>query len=93
MRHLGISDADSRPITQNWTRNRVEDDLTRAQVVATVANFTSKKAIAKANPIVTDWQQELKDEEEEKQADPFAGGDADPFQKDQNDQENKEVKE
>ena len=93
MRYLGISDADSRPITQTWTRTRVEDDLSRAQVVATVANFTSKKAIAKANPIVTDWQQELKDEEEEKQADPFAGGDADPFQKDQNDQENKEVKE
>ncbi|MBT8811396.1 phage portal protein [Lactobacillus delbrueckii subsp. bulgaricus] len=87
MRYLGISDADSRPITQTWTRTRVEDDLSRAQVVATVANFTSKKAISKANPIVTDWQQELKDEEEEKQADPFAGGDADLFQDDQEDKE------
>lgn len=87
MRYLGISDADSRPITQTWTRTRVEDDLSRAQVVATVANFTSKKAIAKANPIVTEWQQELKDEEEEKQADPFAGGDADLFQDDQEDKE------
>lgn len=93
MRYLGISDAESRPITQTWTRTRVEDDLSRAQVVATVANFTSKKAIAKANPIVTDWQQELKDEEEEKQADPFAGGDADPFQEDQDDQEDKEDEE
>ena len=71
----------------------MEDDLSRAQVVATVANFTSKKALAKANPIVTDWQQELKDEEEEKQADPFAGGNADPFQEDQDNQEDKEDEE
>ena len=87
MRYLGVSDADSRPITQTWTRTRVEDDLSRAQVVATVANFTSRKALAKANPIVTDWQQELKDEEEEKQADPFAGGDASLFNSNSQDEQ------
>lgn len=93
MRYLGVADADSRPITQTWTRTRVEDDLSRAQVVATVANFTSRKALAKANPIVTDWQQELKDEEEEKQADPFAGGDASLFVNHTKDDDTKDDKE
>lgn len=79
LRWLGVSDADGRKITQTWTRTRVEDDLSRAQVVSTVANFTSKEAIAKANPIVTDWQEELKDQEEEKQSDPFSGNDASLF--------------
>lgn len=79
LRWLGVSDADRQKITQTWTRTRVEDDLSRAQVVSTVANFTSKEAIAKANPIVTDWQEELKDQEEEKQSDPFSGNDASLF--------------
>lgn len=79
LRWLGVSDADGRKIIQTWTRTRVEDDLSRAQVVSTVANFTSKEAIAKANPIVTDWQEELKDQEEEKQSDPFSGNDASLF--------------
>ena len=60
MHYLNLSNAEGRPISQVWTRTRVEDDLTQAQVVSTVANFTSKEAIAKANPIVDDWQQELK---------------------------------
>lgn len=87
LRWLGDSNADGRKITQTWTRTCVEDDLSRAQVVATVANFTSKEAIAKANPIVTDWQQELKDQEEEKQADPFAGGDASLFSSNSQDEQ------
>ena len=60
MRYLNLSDADGRTITQTWTRTKVEDDLSQAQMVSTVANFSSKEAIAKANPIVDDWQQELK---------------------------------
>ena len=60
MRYLNLSDAEGRTISQTWTRTKVEDDLTAAQVVSQVANFTSKEAIAKANPIVDDWQQELK---------------------------------
>jgi len=60
MRYLNLSDADGRAITQTWTRTKVEDDLSQAQVVSTVANFSSKEAIAKSNPIVDDWQQELK---------------------------------
>lgn len=62
MNYLHISDADKRPILQTWTRTKVEDDLSQAQVVSQVANFTSKEAIAKANPIVDDWQQEIKDQ-------------------------------
>lgn len=65
MNYLNFSDADKRPITQVWSRTKVEDDLTQAQVVAQVANFTSKEAVAKSNPIVEDWQQELKDQKQD----------------------------
>ena len=54
-----------RLITQTWKRTRVEDQLAQAQVVSTVANYSSKEAIAKANPIVDDWQQELKDQKQD----------------------------
>lgn len=60
MNFYGMSDPEGRHITQTWTRTKVEDTLTQAQTVATVANYSSKEAIAKANPIVDDWQQELK---------------------------------
>ena len=62
MRFKGLSNADSCKITQTWKRTRVEDDVARAQTLANVANYSSKEAIAKANPIVDDWQQELKDQ-------------------------------
>ena len=60
MNYLGMRDADSIKISQIWTRTQVQDDLAKAQEVAEVANYSSKEAIAKANPIVDDWQQELK---------------------------------
>lgn len=62
MRSAGIANADRCKITQTWKRTRVEDDVAQAQVLASVANYSSKEAIAKANPIVDDWQQELKDQ-------------------------------
>ena len=65
MNYLGFKDANSRKITQTWTRTQVEDDYTKAQTVAQVANFSSKEAIAKANPIVTDWNQELLDQKKD----------------------------
>lgn len=72
MNYLNFSDADKRPISQVWERTKVEDDLTQAQVVSTVANFSSKEAIAKSNPIVEDWQQELKDQKDDiQQSDGF----------------------
>ena len=60
-----VPDADSRPIEQTWTRTAIQNDVEKAQVVSQLANWTSKEAIAKANPIVEDWQQELKDEQED----------------------------
>lgn len=62
MRFRGMKDPEGRKITQTWKRTRVEDRLAQAQVVSTVANFTSKEAIAKSNPVVDDWQQELQDQ-------------------------------
>ena len=60
-----MRDADSIKISQIWTRTQVQDDLAKAQEVAEVANYSSKEAIAKANPIVDDWQQELKYQKED----------------------------
>lgn len=73
MRYLNFSDADKRHISQHWTRTKVEDSLTKAQIVSTVANYSSKEAVAKANPIVDDWQQELKDLAKDKEEnDPYS---------------------
>lgn len=65
MNWLHVPDADSRPIEQTWTRTAIQNNVEKAQVVSQLANWTSKEAIAKANPIVEDWQQELKDEQED----------------------------
>ncbi|MDK7227469.1 phage portal protein, partial [Lactobacillus iners] len=54
MHYLKFSDADKRHISQHWTRTKVDDSLTKAQIVSTVANYSSKEAVAKANPIVDD---------------------------------------
>lgn len=73
MNFLGLSDPDGRAISQVWTRTKVEDDLSAAQVVSQVANYSSKEAIAKANPIVDDWQQELQYQKQDRQdADDFS---------------------
>lgn len=65
MRWLKVPDADSVRINQTWTRTAIQNDVERAQVVSQLANYTSKEAIAKANPIVEDWQEELKDQQED----------------------------
>lgn len=65
MRWLKVPDADSIRINQTWTRTAIQNDVERAQVVSQLANYTSKEAIAKANPIVEDWQEELKDQQED----------------------------
>lgn len=72
MRFKGMKDPEGRKITQTWRRTKVEDKLSQAQMVSTVANFSSKEAIAKANPVVDDWQQELKDQKNDiQQSDGF----------------------
>lgn len=76
MNYLHLSDPEGRKITQTWTRTQVEDDLTQAQTIAQLANYTSKEAIAKNNPLVEDWQQELKDQKQDIAAgDPYASDD------------------
>jgi len=57
---IHAADADSRKIHQTWTRTAIHNDLEQAQIVSQVANFSSDEAIAKNNPIVDDWQEEIK---------------------------------
>ncbi|GAF41136.1 phage portal protein [Agrilactobacillus composti DSM 18527 = JCM 14202] len=61
LRWLKAADADGRKINQTWTRTAIQNNLEQAQVVAQLAQYSSDEAIAKANPIVDDWQQELED--------------------------------
>lgn len=65
MRWLNAADFDGRKIKQTWTRNAIQNELEQAQEVAQLSAFTSDEAIAKANPIVDDWQQELKDKQDD----------------------------
>ncbi|MEY4666107.1 phage portal protein [Weissella cibaria] len=60
MRHLSAKDADTRTVKQTWKRAAIQNDVERADVAAKVATFTSDEALAKANPIVDDWSEELK---------------------------------
>lgn len=86
MKFLNMSNPEGRKITQTWTRTKVEDDVSKAQVVAQMANYSSKEAVAKANPIVTDWVQELKDQKKDaEQADPYANDDFDKPEKKKSD--------
>lgn len=65
MNYLHVSDADSRKINQTWTRASIHNDLEEAQTISQVAQYSSDEAIAKANPIVEDWQQELDDRQDD----------------------------
>ncbi|WP_432354590.1 phage portal protein [Anaerotruncus rubiinfantis] len=47
------------PITQTWQRNKIRDDLELSQIIANLAAVTSRQNIAKANPLVEDWEEEL----------------------------------
>lgn len=72
MHFLHISDADSRTISQVWTRTKIEDDSARAGMIAQLAPYTSREALARANPLIDDWEQELKDQKKDMQdADSF----------------------
>lgn len=72
MRFYDMKDPDGRHIAQTWDRTQVEDDLTQAQTVSTIANWSSKEAIAKNNPLVDDWQQELEYQKQDSQDDSFS---------------------
>lgn len=59
LRYLNDAQADKRKIAQKWTRAAVKDDTEQADIVAKLASVSSDEAIAKSNPIVDDWQEEL----------------------------------
>lgn len=65
LRFMGVADADDTKVKQTWTRTLIQNDLERAQILSSVATYSSDEAIAKANPIVEDWQQELQDREDD----------------------------
>lgn len=60
MQWLNVSDYEGRKINQKWTRTAIHNSLEDAQVISQVANYSSDESIAKANPIVDDWQEEMK---------------------------------
>lgn len=65
LRYLGMADADSCQVEQTWTRTLVKNNAEKAQILAQVAQYSSDEAIAKANPIVEDYQQELEDRQDD----------------------------
>ncbi|MEY8370134.1 phage portal protein [Aerococcaceae bacterium 50-4] len=58
------SDADIE-IKQTWKRTSINNDLEIAQILASLAPITSNEAIAKANPLVENWEDELTKQAEE----------------------------
>ncbi|MHC8464498.1 phage portal protein [Weissella tructae] len=57
LRDLGKND--KLKITQTWTRSMIQNDLETAQVVAAVSSVTSVENIAKGNPLVDNWSEEV----------------------------------
>lgn len=46
-------------VKQTWTRSAINNDLEQAEIVSKLAPTTSRENIAKANPIVEDWETEV----------------------------------
>lgn len=46
-------------IEQKWMRTSIKDDAKIAEIINKLAPVTSKESIAKNNPLVEDWQEEL----------------------------------
>ena len=67
LRYLGAKE--DVKIKQTWTRNSINNDTEMAQVVSSLSAITSRKNIAKSNPIVENWEDELRllEEDEQKQ--------------------------
>ncbi|KAA8371114.1 phage portal protein [Leuconostoc carnosum] len=67
LRHLGISDSDKRKITQTWTRTSITNNVEQATVLQQLADVSSIETVAKNNPLVDDWQEEVKRLKEERE--------------------------
>ncbi|KRM17482.1 Phage portal protein, SPP1 Gp6-like [Companilactobacillus nantensis DSM 16982] len=74
MRWMNVSDYEGLKINQKWTRTAIHNSLEDAQVISQVANYSSDEAIAKANPIVDDWQEEMKNRKDDMVRDPYDDG-------------------
>lgn len=59
MNWMKVADANGRRINQVWTRTAIQNDVEQAQIVSSLSNITSDENIAKGNPLVEDWQEEL----------------------------------
>lgn len=71
---LKYSNADADiEITQTWKRNVINNEYETAQTVSLLANVTSKETIAKANPLVANWEDELEAQQKEDEEE-FRGG-------------------
>ncbi|TPR12434.1 phage portal protein [Apilactobacillus timberlakei] len=65
MQNAGIPNYQNRNISQKWTRTAIQDDLEVAQALNNVKDFTSKKALASANPFVEDPDIELENQKDD----------------------------
>lgn len=46
-------------IEQKWTRTSIKDDSKIAEIISKLSAITSSEAIAKNNPLVDDWEEEI----------------------------------
>jgi hypothetical protein len=64
--HLDKDPKQFKKIKQIWRRNAINHDLETAQALAMLAPEMSRKAVAKANPFIEDYEAELKELENER---------------------------
>lgn len=55
-------------VKQSWTRTSINNDLEQADIISKLANVTSDENIAKANPLVEDWETELANQKKEEES-------------------------
>lgn len=53
-------------VKQTWSRSSINNDVEKADIVSKLASVTSEENIAKANPIVDNWETELANLAEER---------------------------
>lgn len=78
-------------ISQTWKRTSINNDLEMAQILSTLAPVTSSEAVAKANPLVENWEDELAKQIEENATDLRMENDYKPVDEDVVDDEDEET--
>ena len=66
-----VAEVESLTVEQTWHRASISNKLEQADIISKLATITSEEAIAKANPLVTDWKQEIKDRQSEPHGDGY----------------------